>query len=75
MKTCLRCDSKINILDVSTIGLALLHFVCDVCRRDASPWEFSSLKGGIPVMVRDMETGIQSGSDRLFIEPFDDSHN
>jgi hypothetical protein len=47
MKECLRCGQNAKM---SSIGEALINFVCDVCRRDGSQWNW-----GDSTMLRDME--------------------
>lgn len=47
LKECLRCAT---LSPVSPIGAALVHFVCDYCRRDNS-----DLHLGRDITVKDME--------------------
>jgi transposase-like protein len=65
MKNCLRCGTE--SITVSAVGAALVHFVCDDCRRDTNQWHL-----GHDVTLQDMEykmpdaryTDIQGGESR-----------
>jgi len=58
VKVCTRCN---EFMDVSQIGGALEHFVCDTCRKDSSDLDYKcSDRHAIPHSIYSMEQQLNS---------------